>query len=218
MVLNSSRAAAAAPSRFGHVSTALFTACFALCLLVVFAPKCCCSYGFRWRAWHVFSAASGCSRCCCQHEPCRHDPLDPRDLPALQMMACMFVTYKLLGRLFGSVGPVGRLPFEPPPFLQKVTHRGLSGADPRECSAVRRPLRRLLPAGRADRTSADRCTPTLPCFGLHTRCATKAPSPLRRTLLLTGWVLTMQPLSHSGLLHSPPGRLSAGFHLCAVSG
>ncbi|KAL4443728.1 hypothetical protein ABPG75_011465 [Micractinium tetrahymenae] len=52
------------------------------------------------------------------------------------MMACMFVTYKLLGRLFGSIGPVGRLPFEPPPFLQKVTHRGLSGADPRDCSAV----------------------------------------------------------------------------------
>lgn len=61
----------------------------------------------------------------------------------LQMMACMFITYKLLGRLFGSIGPVGRLPFEPPPFLQKVTHRGLTGADPRDCSAVRC----ALPAG-----------------------------------------------------------------------
>lgn len=55
----------------------------------------------------------------------------------LQMMFCMFATYKIMMRLFSTLGPVGRLPFEPPPFLQKVTHRGLESADARDCSAVR---------------------------------------------------------------------------------
>jgi hypothetical protein len=52
------------------------------------------------------------------------------------MMFCMFVTYKLMMRLFSGMGPVGRLPFEPPPFLQKVTRRGLEDGDARDCSAV----------------------------------------------------------------------------------
>lgn len=52
----------------------------------------------------------------------------------------MLVTFKLMNRLFGEVGPAARLPFEPPPFLQRVTHRGLTGADPRDCSAVSPPL------------------------------------------------------------------------------
>ena len=51
-------------------------------------------------------------------------------------MACMFATYKGLTRTFGGLGPVVALPFEPPAFLQKITHRGLTGADPREGSAV----------------------------------------------------------------------------------
>ncbi|EFN58022.1 hypothetical protein CHLNCDRAFT_30102 [Chlorella variabilis] len=55
---------------------------------------------------------------------------------SLVMMFCMFATYKIMMRLFSTLGPVGRLPFEPPPFLQKVTHRGLESADARDCSAV----------------------------------------------------------------------------------
>lgn len=56
-----------------------------------------------------------------------------------QLMVCVLVTYKVMTRLFSQIGPVGRLPFEPPPFLQKVTHRGLdASADARDCSAVRR--------------------------------------------------------------------------------
>ncbi|PSC72904.1 Transmembrane and coiled-coil domain-containing 1 [Micractinium conductrix] len=51
-------------------------------------------------------------------------------------MACMFATYKGLTRTFGGLGPVVALPFEPPAFLQKITHRGLTGADPREGSAL----------------------------------------------------------------------------------
>jgi hypothetical protein len=58
-------------------------------------------------------------------------------LCALQMMFCMFATYKIMMRLFSGMGPVGRLPFEPLPFMQKVTHRGLEGAEARDCSAVR---------------------------------------------------------------------------------
>ena len=53
------------------------------------------------------------------------------------MMACMFATYKIMMRLFSDLGPAAQLPFEPPAFLQKLTHRGLTGADARECSAVR---------------------------------------------------------------------------------
>ncbi|KAL4858444.1 Calcium load-activated calcium channel [Chlorella vulgaris] len=53
------------------------------------------------------------------------------------LMVCVLVTYKVMTRLFSQIGPVGRLPFEPPPFLQKVTHRGLdASADARDCSAV----------------------------------------------------------------------------------
>lgn len=36
------------------------------------------------------------------------------------MMVHMFVTYRVMTRVFGGMGPACRLPFEPPPFLQKV--------------------------------------------------------------------------------------------------
>ncbi|KAI7845023.1 hypothetical protein COHA_001389 [Chlorella ohadii] len=54
----------------------------------------------------------------------------------LIMMVHMFVTYRVMTRVFGGMGPACRLPFEPPPFLQKVTHRGLEGADVREGSVL----------------------------------------------------------------------------------
>ena len=53
----------------------------------------------------------------------------------LQAMISMILSWRIIPRLFGDVAVV-RLPFEPPALLQKATHRGLVGADPREGSAV----------------------------------------------------------------------------------
>ncbi|KAK2078650.1 hypothetical protein QBZ16_003490 [Prototheca wickerhamii] len=50
-------------------------------------------------------------------------------------LVVMMLSFRMVSKIFGSV-PVARLPFEPPPFLQKLTHRGISGADPRECSSL----------------------------------------------------------------------------------
>ena len=50
-------------------------------------------------------------------------------------MISMILSWRIIPRLFGDVAVV-RLPFEPPALLQKATHRGLVGADPREGSAV----------------------------------------------------------------------------------
>lgn len=36
------------------------------------------------------------------------------------MMVHMFVTYRVMSRVFTGMGPACRLPFEPPPFLQKA--------------------------------------------------------------------------------------------------
>lgn len=52
-----------------------------------------------------------------------------------QTLVVMMLSFRMVSKIFGNV-PVARLPFEPPPFLQKLTHRGISGADPRECSSV----------------------------------------------------------------------------------
>lgn len=45
------------------------------------------------------------------------------------------LSFRLVSQLFGDA-PAATLPFHPPPFLQKLTHRGLTDADPRQCSAV----------------------------------------------------------------------------------
>ena len=52
-----------------------------------------------------------------------------------QVMASLFLAWRILPGLYGGVVVV-RLPFQPPGFFLKATHRGLEGADPREGSAV----------------------------------------------------------------------------------
>ena len=57
-------------------------------------------------------------------------PLPPACLPpppVPQMMAYMFVAFRAMSRLFGDMGPACHLPFEPPPFLQKVARAGSPG-------------------------------------------------------------------------------------------
>lgn len=58
--------------------------------------------------------------------------------PLVQMTVAMLASIRLIPSIFGNI-PVGRLPFEPPSIVQKLTQRGLENAEPRECSAVRRP-------------------------------------------------------------------------------
>jgi hypothetical protein len=50
-------------------------------------------------------------------------------------MASLFLAWRFLPRMYGGVVVV-RLPFHPPNFMLKATHRGLEGADPREGSAL----------------------------------------------------------------------------------
>lgn len=50
-------------------------------------------------------------------------------------MAAMIISLRIVPRIFGE-NPVARLPFEPPNFMLKATHRGIQGADPRDCSAL----------------------------------------------------------------------------------
>ena len=71
---------------------------------------------------------------------CPRPPTPSPSAGSLQAMVAMLITFRVVSKLFSGV-PVARLPFHPPPFLQKVTHRGLVGAEPLECSAVSRPRR-----------------------------------------------------------------------------
>ncbi|KAL6766574.1 hypothetical protein ACKKBG_A36585 [Auxenochlorella protothecoides x Auxenochlorella symbiontica] len=50
-------------------------------------------------------------------------------------VAVVMLSFRLVSQLFGDA-PAATLPFHPPPFLQKLTHRGLTDADPRQCSAM----------------------------------------------------------------------------------
>ena len=52
-----------------------------------------------------------------------------------QAMIALVLTWRFIPKLFGGI-VVLRLPFEPPGFFQKATHRGLEGADVRDASAV----------------------------------------------------------------------------------
>ncbi|EFJ31638.1 hypothetical protein SELMODRAFT_74617 [Selaginella moellendorffii] len=47
----------------------------------------------------------------------------------------LLVVFGLLSSLFEGK-PVAKLPFAPSPFIQKMTHRGLPGDDPTDCSMV----------------------------------------------------------------------------------
>ncbi|KAH7616581.1 putative 40S ribosomal protein S18 [Nannochloris sp. 'desiccata'] len=51
------------------------------------------------------------------------------------VMASLFLAWRFLPRMYSGVVVV-RLPFLPPNFMLKTTHRGLEGADPREGSAL----------------------------------------------------------------------------------
>lgn len=53
----------------------------------------------------------------------------------MQTMIAMIISLRIVPRIFGNE-PVARLPFHPPGFMQKATHRGLEGSDPRDCSAL----------------------------------------------------------------------------------
>lgn len=57
-------------------------------------------------------------------------------LPPPQAMVILLLGFKFLNKWWGGQ-VVGRLPFHPLPFFQKVTHRGLEGANATDCSAVR---------------------------------------------------------------------------------
>lgn len=57
-------------------------------------------------------------------------------LSAMQTMATMLISYRVVPYIFGSK-PVGLLPYSQPAFMLALTQRGMDGADPRECSAVR---------------------------------------------------------------------------------
>lgn len=48
---------------------------------------------------------------------------------------CLFILYQSLARIYGG-RVVAKLPFEPHPFLARITHRGLSGGDMTDCSMV----------------------------------------------------------------------------------
>lgn len=48
---------------------------------------------------------------------------------------CLFILYQSLARIYGG-RVVAKLPFEPHPFLARITHRGLSGDDITDCSMV----------------------------------------------------------------------------------
>eukprot|EP01018_Ginkgo_biloba_P018117 Gb_33770 [translate_table: standard] len=47
----------------------------------------------------------------------------------------LIIVFGLLNSLFEGK-PVAKLPFTPLPFIQKMSHRGLSGDDPTDCSMV----------------------------------------------------------------------------------
>jgi hypothetical protein len=51
-------------------------------------------------------------------------------------MFVMIPAFMLMGRVFGQHVVLGRLPFEPPGWMQGVTHRGLEGDDVREFGAA----------------------------------------------------------------------------------
>lgn len=53
----------------------------------------------------------------------------------MQNVLIFLTSIRMAPKIFGNVA-VAQLPFEPPGFLQKLTHRGLSEGDPRECSSV----------------------------------------------------------------------------------
>ncbi len=59
--------------------------------------------------------------------------LPPFSLP--QGMVFMILGWRLVPKYFGGIA-VALLPFEPPAFFQKATHRGLTDAGPREASAI----------------------------------------------------------------------------------
>lgn len=48
-------------------------------------------------------------------------------------MGTMFAAYKILAYCYGGK-VVAKLPFEPWPFFQKITHRGLPGTDPTDAA------------------------------------------------------------------------------------
>ncbi|GAB4820699.1 hypothetical protein N2152v2_007745 [Parachlorella kessleri] len=50
-------------------------------------------------------------------------------------MVIVFAGFKLLNQWFGGQ-VAARLPFEPPAFLQKLTHRGLEGSKVTDCSPL----------------------------------------------------------------------------------
>lgn len=64
-----------------------------------------------------------------------------RDLTAMRfklgfiMSAALLILFNVVSTAWdGHV--IAKLPFSPPAFMQKITHRGLLGTDPTDCSAV----------------------------------------------------------------------------------
>lgn len=64
-----------------------------------------------------------------------------RDLTAMRfklgfiMSAALFLLFSLVSRVWNG-HTLAKLPFSPPGFLQAISHRGLKGNDPTDCSAV----------------------------------------------------------------------------------